>query len=167
MTRSIDALLVVHPQEPPTFRDLESCARALRMGMRYRDVDYTMMGKYSRAGSTPPLQQASSPHLRPALRPSRESSNTKGAPTGRKTRALRFVQIATPACREQERLIVETSRPLSHLPCDPSVAGAMRRAGRPVRRSSSAPISATMGSITAPWSARSDPPKRRPSSAAI
>ena len=36
----------------------------------------------------------------------------------------------------------------------------------PVRRSSSAPISATRGSITAPWSARSDPPKRRPSSAA-
>ena len=37
----------------------------------------------------------------------------------------------------------------------------------PVRRSSSAPISATRGSITALWSARSDPPKRRPSSAGI
>ena len=37
----------------------------------------------------------------------------------------------------------------------------------PVRRSSSAPISAPRGSITAPWSARSDQPKRRPSFAAI
>ena len=41
-TRSIN-IARCSPAGTWDFRDLESCARALRMGMRYRDVDYTIV----------------------------------------------------------------------------------------------------------------------------
>ena len=98
-----------------------------------------------------------SPQSAPASDPAPRSVSPPPMPSGRLPRPAAIIWFRSPRRRTRPTCRPPTAR------CKTS----FRPRWGPVRRSSSAPISATRGSITAPWSARSDPPKRRPSSAAI
>ena len=96
------------------------------------------------------------PTVSPPIR-RRRSVSPPLMPSGRLLRRAAIIWFKSPPRR---------TRPTYRLPTAPCKTSFRLRWG-PVRRSSGAPISATRGSITAPWSARSDPPKRLPSSAAL